>query len=217
MCEGRGQKVRAVFCRVVRTTSRALSLSSPVVFLYWRERQRFPTLAVSFVSLSTVLAKQQHSVLEYTSSLSILPPPHILPTLPHLSTHSLTSYPPPPAHPRVSPTSPISQRFSHALSPIVSSPLLFFSLYLSISLTSCLFLSHLSLLRWIADSWETVHKGILFITSRCTLHDPSRLFPPPRHSATRCVHAYLRELAQPCIEYLVQSCTWRVSKHLLPY
>lgn len=94
MCEGRGQKVRAVFCRVVRTTSRALSLSSPVVFLYWRERQRFPTLAVSFVSLSTVLAKQQHSVLEYTSSLSILPPLHILPTLPHLSTHSLTSYPP---------------------------------------------------------------------------------------------------------------------------
>lgn len=131
MCEGRGQKVRAVFCRVIRTTSRALSLSSPVVFLNWRERQRFPTLAVSFVSLSTVLGKQQFSVLEYTSSLSLLfLSSHSLP-LPHLSTRCLTSYRP--AHPRVSPTSPISQCFSHPFSPIVSS--LYFSFPLSVHLS----------------------------------------------------------------------------------
>lgn len=210
MCEGRGQKVRAVFCRVIRTTSRALSLSSPVVFLNWRERQRFPTLAVSFVSLSTVLGKQQFSVLEYTSSLSLLFfSSHSLP-LPHLSTRCLTSYRP--AHPRVSPTSPISQCFSHPFSPIV--PSLYFSFPLSVHL------SHLVPLFIPPFSPLLGHRQLRDCTQRHSVHHLTLHPPWPQQAvsprAKTRIHVYLCELAQPCIECLAQSYTWQIRKHLLP-
>lgn len=108
---------------------------------------------------------------------------HIPPPLPHLSTRSLTSYPHL-VHPGVLPTSPISQRFSHPFSPIVSS--LFFSFPLSVHLSHLmpLFIPPFSPLpgrRELRDCTQrhSVHHLML------TLHDPSRLFPPTQCNDAR--------------------------------
>lgn len=77
----------------------------------------------------------------------------------------------------VSPVLPTSQRSSHLTLPHFISLPLFFPFIWPSSLTSCPFLSHLSLLPWFADSWETEHKSIPFITPRCSVHNPKRLFP----------------------------------------
>lgn len=91
-----------------------------------------------------------------------------------------------------SPLNPFSHLSSPSNSPLlparngaalISSPLFYLPssslpLYLPISLTlPPPLLSHLSLLHWFVDSCGTEHKSILFITPRCTLHNPNRLFP----------------------------------------
>lgn len=97
-----------------------LSFFPFVVFFHWHERQRFPTLVNFFVFLCTVLRRQRCSVLECTSSLSLLS----LLTFPscssplHPFSHLTATLPPPPSC--VSPVLPTSQCFSHLLSPILS-------------------------------------------------------------------------------------------------
>ncbi len=112
--------------------------------------------------------------------------------------------------PRVSPVFPtLSRCLSHLLSPLFYLSSSFLPLYLAISLTSWPFLSHLSLLHWFADSWETEHKSILFITPHCTLHNPNRLFP-----LTQCKGAHTRthKSAWFYIEELAHTCTRQTSK-----
>lgn len=89
------------------------------------------------------------------------------PPLPHLSTRSLTSRSPLPSPRRLTCTPPASQCLSHLSSPILSflPPL---SGYLPHLMPPSLspFLSFAGF----ADSWETEHKSILFITP--ALHPP---------------------------------------------
>lgn len=65
---------------------------------------------------------------------------------------------------------------SHLLCAILS-PLLFSSPLFGYLSYLTPFLPHLSLLHWFVDSCGAEHKSILFITPRCTLHNPNRLFP----------------------------------------
>lgn len=185
MCEGWGHEVRLVFCWVIKITKPAFSLfffplfSPFVIFFHWRERQRFPTLVNFFVSLCTVHKETMLpcSWMHNLVSLSFLcsrSPSRASPLRPF--SHLTAPLPPPPPL-CVSPVLPTSQRSSHLTLPYFISLPLFFPFIWPSSLTSCPFLSHLSLLPWFADSWETEHKSIPFITPRCTLHNPKRLFP----------------------------------------
>lgn len=149
-----------------------------------------------------MLAKQRCSVLEYTSSLSLL-----------FFSHSPSS--PSPLHPfshLVPPRPPTCltyiPHFTTFLSSVLSYciiPLLFFPFICpSLSPRAPFYPTFLS-----SAGSQTAER--LYTKAFCpSPHAAPSMTPAgcfPRHSATTRVHVYLRELAQPCIEYLAQSCT----------
>lgn len=169
MCEGWGHEVRSA-------SSLALFFSycfgGIFVFVHAHECQRFPTLANVFVSVlaeeTTVQCSWMHkqSLFPFLSHIPPSPPLFLTskPILSPLSSQYLTCTP----H--------VEQWRSHLLCAILS-PLLFSSPLFGYLSYLTPFLPHLSLLHWFVDSCGAEHKSILFITPRCTLHNPNRLFP----------------------------------------
>lgn len=203
MCEGWGHEVRSVFCRVIKITNRGNFL-----FFSWDICFLFPLTwmaTISYISqlLCLFVGWRDNGAVFLNAQVVSL-------SFPFLTFPSSSSPPRPFSHLTPPPPSRLTCA-PHTFTVSLSSPLplfyrssSFLPLYLAISLTSCPFLSHLSLLHWFADSWETEHKSILFITPHCTLHNPNRLFPLTQCKGT---HTYTQIR-------LVQH--WRTGTHMRP-